>query len=250
MKIKASCAILFLVFTQACGSGDGENSNPIGLFENPLTNASVSLPEDGSVQDAMAMFDSPIGGAAVTVGLLSVSKAFSFLESPTCDQTNENTLDCTHHFSGPLGGPSTEHTVFVCENTEDGGSRCDLTIDSNFGGFSGPDRCGRTRVINGFFQCDLTVTGVSQSETTATDRFSGQCNTQGGGNEENLMTLDVEGRVIRVGFDLGVEFEQGLQSGDRRLVFLRDMNLRGTTSVNGVSYPFEELKNIDLDQCP
>lgn len=248
-KITALVTVgLFLLAFQSCGSGNGDESSPIGLFGEP-SDASVSLPEDGSVQNAMGLFNSQIGPSGISTTLSSVSKAVSITAGPDCEQIDSHHIACNSGFPGSVGGGASSQTNFNCEDTRDGG-RCDIPLVLQFGNFAYQNDCQKTLEISGVFRCQLTHVLEAESGEQISGRFSGQCNTQDPSNKENQMILSMDGKQIKVGFDLVVQFEEKIGLNAQRTSTLKEMNLKGSVSVNGISYPFETLKNMNLGQCP
>lgn len=240
---------LFLLALQACGSGSGDESSPIGLF-GESSDASVSLPENGSVQNAMGLFNSQIGEFGVSTTLLSASKAISMVAAaPSCEQIDSHHVACNTGLPGPTGGGVNYQLSFNCEDSSNGG-RCDIPMVLQFGNFAYQNDCQKTLEVSGVFRCQLTEVLEGTEGDRINSRFSGQCNTQDNSNQENQMILNVDGQKIKVGFDLGVQSEKTIRLNEQHAPVLKEMNLRGVVSVNGVSYSFETLKNMGPSLCP
>ena len=123
MKIQFVIFIAILTL-QACGSGNGDESNPVGLFNAPPADASVSLPSDSSVQNTMGLFNTQIGVSGIATTISSISKSISMAADAGCQQIDSHRTECNSDNIGiqnPLGGVIRNQLSFNCEDTEKGG---------------------------------------------------------------------------------------------------------------------------------
>ena len=261
MKINKRIVVIlpFFIWQLGCGSGTTDLTPTLGLFDGPTADLST-VPQDGSLDPAIEFFEgannsgfnldaTPLSSSSTAKSAaIQTSKGFGFIESPECERTDATTRECTYKYLGSIDGTWTIKTRTHFDHADQQVARGSLLISFDFDQLRYERKCGGIVSINGILKCNLSF-DMSVNEVEGTIKLQGQCHTDDPANANKKMVFNYNDQEHLIGYDLVMSHQTIVPLGEAKKVVIKDFNLDGIVSIDGVNYSYVDIKGLGLNQC-